>query len=117
FAMCIPFQYNWDKKIKGGHCIDQQMFFRWATVPNIVTDLVMFFLPMPAVWGLHLPTSQKIGVTFTFFLGSVYFIRLHAFKDLTWYSVDTYTWTVIETGVYLIATCLPSLRSLIKPVL
>jgi hypothetical protein len=39
---------------------------------------------------------------------------LRAFKDLTWYSIDTYTWTVVETGVYLIASCLPSLRSLFK---
>lgn len=42
------------------------------------------------------------------------FIVLGPFKDLTWYSIDTYTWTVVETGVYLIAACLPSLRSLLK---
>jgi hypothetical protein len=40
---------------------------------------------------------------------------LDPFTDLTWYNVDTATWTIAETGVYLIASCLPSLRFLFKP--
>lgn len=68
-AMCIPIQYNWNKKIPGGHCIDQEQFFRWATIPNIVTDLALFLLPMPVVWGLQMSAPRKIGVIITFCLG------------------------------------------------
>ena len=143
-AMCRPIRFNWDKTIENGHCIDQRKFHRWATVPNIATDTVMFFLPIPAVWNLQMSRAQRAGVIVTFCLGSMYeilspsffslgngwlipysglftaifrlwiFVNLRSSKDITWFSFDTYTWTVAETGVYLIAACLPSLRPLFK---
>lgn len=36
------------------------------------------------------------------------------FADVTWYSVSTMTWTLVEPGVYLIAATLPSLRPLVR---
>ena len=41
--------------------------------------------------------------------------RIRFTTDITWHFVDAMTWVIIEPGVYLIAACLPSLRSLIKP--
>jgi hypothetical protein len=43
--------------------------------------------------------------------------KSHISADLTWASVPGWQWTVVETGVYLIAACLPSLRSLFKQIL
>ena len=36
------------------------------------------------------------------------------FADVTWYSVQSMTWTLVEPGVYLIAATLPSLRPLVR---
>jgi hypothetical protein len=55
--------------------------------------------------------------TFTAFFRLRQFIVTHTAQDLTWESSDTFMWVVIETGVYLIAACIPSLRFSIKPVL
>jgi hypothetical protein len=56
-----------------GHCdLDTGLFFRWASFPNIITDIVMLVLPLPTVWGLHLPKTQKLGLTVTFVMGSMW---------------------------------------------
>lgn len=38
----------------------------------------------------------------------------NAFNDATWRSVTLMTWTDVESSVYLIAACLPSLRPLMR---
>jgi hypothetical protein len=45
--------------------------FRYGSIPNIVTDVVMLILPMPLIWGLHVSTKVKIGLLVTFLLGSM----------------------------------------------
>ena len=42
------------------------------------------------------------------------FSRNNAFNDQTWRSVTLMTWTDVESSVYLIAACLPSLRPLMR---
>ena len=66
---CTPFAYKWDKKIPNGHCLDQLAIYRWANMPNLITDLVTIFLPLPTIWRLHTSRAQKIGLTITFLIG------------------------------------------------
>ena len=68
---CSPVAFDWDKTIHGGHCFDQIAYYRWVTLPNIITDIIMLVLPLPLVWTLHLPQNRKIGLTFVFLTGSV----------------------------------------------
>lgn len=42
------------------------------------------------------------------------FARNNALNDRTWRSVTLMTWTDVESSVYLIAACIPSLRPLIR---
>ncbi len=42
------------------------------------------------------------------------FSKNNAFDDQTWQSVTLMTWTDVESSVYLIAACLPSLRPLMR---
>ncbi|MCJ1252191.1 hypothetical protein MMC30_009431 [Trapelia coarctata] len=83
----------------------------------------MLVLPLPVIWHLHTNINQKIGLTITFLTGSVgmitaivrlvSFFGTDPFEDLT-YGVIDITWSFVEPGVYLIASCLPSLRPLFK---
>jgi hypothetical protein len=59
--------------------------FRYGSIPNIVTDVVMLILPMPLIWGLHVSTKVKIGLLVTFLLGSMWVIQLlgECFVSLT----------------------------------
>ncbi len=68
---CIPFAANWDPTLPGARCINKEAFFRWGSLPNIITDIVMLILPMRIVWNLHTTTRLKIGLTITFVFGSL----------------------------------------------
>ena len=50
----------------------------------------------------------------TAILRFVVFFRTDFLFDLTWYAVELSIWTAAESGLYLIAACLPSLRPLFK---
>jgi hypothetical protein len=68
---CIPFAANWDLTLPKYHCINKEAFFIWASLPNIISDLVMVILPMPVVWKLQTTTRLKIGLTITFIVGGL----------------------------------------------
>ncbi|PQE24041.1 integral membrane protein [Rutstroemia sp. NJR-2017a BVV2] len=121
--LCRPFPFNWDRKIPGGSCYNESLFYRWGSLPNIITDLAILIIPMPMVWKLHTSRNMKIGLTLTFLTGSIglatsilrfdSFFKGSALEDGTWSSVDLMTWTLVEPDVYLIAACLPTYRPLL----
>jgi hypothetical protein len=71
FFMCIPFNFLWDRTIPGGHCFSINSYFRWASLANIITDVVMLVLPLPVIWKIQTTTNTKIGLTITFATGSL----------------------------------------------
>ena len=70
-VMCIPLKAYWDPSIQGAHCINENAFFRYSTLPNIITDLCMLVLPLPVVWRMSLSTRDKFGLGLTFCTGSM----------------------------------------------
>ncbi|KAF2150163.1 hypothetical protein K461DRAFT_323616 [Myriangium duriaei CBS 260.36] len=126
-VQCIPLNYVWNKSVEG-HCFDTTAYYRYASLPNTITDVFMILLPIPAVWSLHTSRSTKIGLTITFLTGSVGFIaalvrtvRLfetdatyHGTIDHTWSAVDHNLWVVIEPGCYLFASSFVTLRPLLN---
>lgn len=71
FCMCIPLQYLWNRTIPGGHCININAWYRWSSLVNIITDVVMLILPLPTVWKIQSSRKIKIGLTITFATGSM----------------------------------------------
>ena len=69
---CSPIAYYWDKAIKGGSCIDQDAFYRWNGVANLLIDFSILVLPMMMVWRLNLDTRSKIILSGVFLLGTLY---------------------------------------------
>jgi hypothetical protein len=70
FGMCRPLAFLWNKKIVGGSCIDINTWWRWASLANIVTDLIMLFLPVPTIIQIQAPKKIKVGLAVTFLTGS-----------------------------------------------
>lgn len=50
-------------------CINSLMVWYLTSIMNIVTDFIVFLLPMPAVRNLHLPPKQKLLISSIFGLG------------------------------------------------
>ena len=68
---CKPVQYFWDRSIPNGTCIDQNARAYGITAANFVTDLVVWLLPVPWLWGLHIQLSRKLAVIGIFLLGGL----------------------------------------------
>ncbi|WYZ33894.1 hypothetical protein EsH8_I_000170 [Colletotrichum jinshuiense] len=121
---CTPIAFWWDRTIPGGRCVDVQAFFHAQAIPGFVLDLFIMALPMQTIWGLKLPTHKRIALVGIFMVGSFgivasvirafIFFGTAAFTDRTWASVGLVGWSIIETGTYIIAACLPHLKPMIS---
>ncbi|EDO04437.1 hypothetical protein SS1G_06920 [Sclerotinia sclerotiorum 1980 UF-70] len=77
---CAPLAYLWNKSgHPGGHCFDTGAFWRYGSLPNLITDLAMLVLPLPCIWRLKLSQKDKVGLLFTFITGSMNLFR--TFKE------------------------------------
>lgn len=72
FTICRPLAFQWDKTIPGGHCLNIIRAYQILGAPNILTDVIMLILPIPAVYNLRVNLATKIGVLVTFLTGSAY---------------------------------------------
>ena len=69
--ICVRVKALWDTSTGEGHCFHQNAYFRYSTLPNILTDIYMLILPLPVIWRMSLSKRDKIGLTITFGTGSV----------------------------------------------
>ena len=68
---CHPIHSFWTRFDDDSKCIDLKAFFIGQAVPNIITDLVLLVLPLPYIWRLQLPVSQKVMLTGCFTFGGL----------------------------------------------
>ena len=69
---CVPVAAFWDKSIKDPRCINSDVFWYSYGITNIVTDAIIFALPMREVALLHLPRREKIGIMLVFLMGALW---------------------------------------------
>lgn len=94
---------------------------------NAFTDLVVFLLPLPIIFGLQISKREKIILAIILPLGGisvlasivriVYYVRLIQLwpdADLTWMCTDNTIWCAIETAVAMVACSLFALKQLWK---
>ncbi|KAL8853013.1 MAG: hypothetical protein Q9221_002161 [Calogaya cf. arnoldii] len=119
---CKPVAFYWDKSIENGTCIDQNQFYRWHGVANLLIDFLIWSLTLPVVWRLHMTLRQKLSLSFVFLLGLLAciasIVRVVAFnqvnfEDVTYTMVDVEIWTIMEQSIAIICACLPTTRPLI----
>lgn len=68
---CRPVRYFWDRASIPGMCMDEISAIIGISIPNIVTDFILLFIPLPLVWRLRIPRTQKLAVTGAFLLGGL----------------------------------------------
>ncbi len=95
---------------------------------NIVTDLLVAFLPVRVIWKLQIVMRQKIALlailTIGWFVCVVSFLRLHALTvlvqhpdDNTYYSAPTAYWSSIEMNLGIACASLPALKPLVVKII
>lgn len=68
FTICQPFAVKWEG---GGHCANVFAAYRWISVPNVLTDLAIIFLPLSTLYHLQTTQIRKIGIVLTFLTGGL----------------------------------------------
>ncbi|RDW57980.1 hypothetical protein BP6252_13391 [Coleophoma cylindrospora] len=121
FFLCRPFAYNWDLTIPDGKCGDLVTSYIATGSVNMATDIMVLTLPMPMVWNLHAPRSDKMVLTaifaFGFFICIISMLRIKAvfgvsLTDITYSIVDSMIWSILEPGFGIVLACLPVIRPL-----
>ncbi|KAI9695410.1 MAG: hypothetical protein M1836_006462 [Candelina mexicana] len=127
---CHPIRRVWDIKLaqdhsgKSGICVDRNMLSDAVASLNIVSDAMMLILPIPLVWKLQLPLSQRISIIAMFGIACLsvvatmvrlnYSHQLKKYTDLTWIQLPPIMWAVIELWTGLICGCVPAMRPLLR---
>ncbi|KAH6619312.1 hypothetical protein B0J18DRAFT_445595 [Chaetomium sp. MPI-SDFR-AT-0129] len=116
---CSPIPKFWTPDMEGT-CIPNLPFWYINAAGNIVTDVAVFLLPLPALSRLNLRRGQKLGLLGVFSLGfftcAISVIRIQYLKlspDVTWDNVASSCWSIGELCSGITCACLPTLRPLI----
>lgn len=126
FVNCRPFEKTWDPRGAEYCTIPGLSLWRYIGIPNVFTTLIIVALPVPALARLHVSRPMKLGLVVVFLVciaGIVAaimrfesFLAVKDFHDITYENVKPLCWTVAESGIYLVAGVLPTLKPLIKKV-
>ena len=65
---CTPIAKSWNQSLPG-KCVNILALFMSQCAQNTSTDLIVLLLPLPLVWNLHVPKSQKYALVGIFSLG------------------------------------------------
>ncbi|KAJ5516058.1 hypothetical protein N7527_007618 [Penicillium freii] len=65
---CTPIERIWNSDVKGT-CINLVAFSYFTNITNLVTDIWVFILPLPIIFGLHINRRQKLEVAGVFAIG------------------------------------------------
>ncbi|KZL64382.1 integral membrane protein, partial [Colletotrichum incanum] len=122
-SRCSPMSQQW-APVPDGHCRDITIDQIVSVTINIVVDIAMTALPMPALWGLQMPLRNKIAVSAMFGMG---FLTI---AIMIWRLVNTVTTigdpdfvynlhdiglvSLLELWIGIIIACLPTLGPLFK---
>ncbi|KAK5655401.1 hypothetical protein OQA88_5671 [Cercophora sp. LCS_1] len=116
---CTPIDKFWSPELPGT-CIPNLPFWYINAAGNILTDVTVFLVPLPALGSLNLRKAQKIILLGIFSLGfftcAISIIRIQYLRlspDVTWDNVESSCWSISELCSGIICCCLPTLRPLL----
>ena len=59
--ICRPMTLNWDPTARG-HCGNQTLAFAAVSIVDIITDILIFAMPLKMLWGLQMKRVYKIAL-------------------------------------------------------
>lgn len=76
--LCLPRRgQSWVEAGLSSRCHKQSIMICYVRGPfNILSDLYLLLLPLPAVWQLHLPLRKRLGIAGIFLTGSLWVANL-----------------------------------------
>ncbi|TLS22772.1 uncharacterized protein PpBr36_06723 [Pyricularia pennisetigena] len=116
---CSPISDFWSSA-PTRNCLPNMPYWNVQGVGHIITDILVFTLPLPALYQLHINGTQKLVLMGIFSLGffacAISVIRLRYLvvaEDVTWDNTVPSVWSTTEVSIGLLCACLPTLRPLV----
>ncbi|OHW98284.1 integral membrane protein [Colletotrichum incanum] len=125
---CIPLSaaWNFDPLGPAVYCHPISVFWGNACL-HLVTDFLIFLLPLPVISSMRLPRRQKMGLYFVFCLAflvcAISIVRLvrlfhtnetmEEVLDVTWSAVRIANLTCLEVHAAIVTACLTTLKPLL----
>ena len=71
--LCLPRRgQGWIEAGLSSHCHKQFIMIAFVRGPfNLLSDLYLLLVPLPAIWQLHLPLRKRLGIAGIFLTGSL----------------------------------------------
>ncbi|GLB08187.1 hypothetical protein AtubIFM57258_004075 [Aspergillus tubingensis] len=94
--LCRPLEAFWDVSVKG-HCFNSSALSYYVNTSNMITDLVIFALPIGVIVRLRTTRSNRIALCIIFSIGFITcgisaarlaFVFAESSSDITWDGVD-----------------------------
>ncbi|GAB1309882.1 Rhodopsin domain-containing protein [Madurella fahalii] len=122
FTACIPLQSYWDFTLTKRYCHSQSIW--WSnTGLHMVTDFLIFLLPMPVVWSIKLPRRQKLILSCVFGFGFLVcfisilrllqLLRAQVDPDFTYVAAELSYLTAVEVNGAIVCACVMTLKPLL----
>ncbi|KAK7184940.1 hypothetical protein DPSP01_002767 [Paraphaeosphaeria sporulosa] len=124
FANCRPFSASWTLGQQSQCAISGLALWKYLSIPNVIGTLVVVAIPLPALYKLRVSAATKLGLAVVLsvcvcgvvaaIMRFVSFVRVMSFDDFSYEQIDPLRWTIAESGIYMVAGVLPTLRPLMK---
>lgn len=73
---CWPLATNWEPAISRGHCLKPKGGVPYVSgTINVVSDIVVLVLPIPAIWSLKMDLRRKLRLVAIFSVGTLYVVH------------------------------------------
>jgi len=126
WVQCIPISSYWMSLADHHDCVPEGPPLLVQSTLNVVTDFMIYALPIPSLFSLSLPWTQRISLVVLFSVGGVivvassfraYWVHYTVYEtyDATWHGYKIWIWTAVETNVGVICGCIPALKPLFFP--
>ncbi|KAF2872534.1 hypothetical protein BDV95DRAFT_606136 [Massariosphaeria phaeospora] len=117
---CRPFNKVWRDDLPG-YCVNMPVFFYFNSSIMLITDIVLYAMPVVFTWHLQLQRQQRIGLNFLFGLGCFVLAasaaRVQAVhkintveNDFLWWFSKSMIWSVLENHLAVVVACAPSVK-------
>ncbi|KAI7779770.1 integral membrane protein [Diaporthe eres] len=119
---CWPIPGFWDKRIPA-KCLPRYQYIV-QSVGNILSDWVIFALPLPLLWRMRASLWHRLSLIMLFCLGfftcaigfvKIMYLPVKPSNDDLYRQVDSASWSLGELCAAIVVACLPVLRPLFSP--
>ncbi|KAH6640092.1 hypothetical protein BKA67DRAFT_486818, partial [Truncatella angustata] len=124
WLQCSPATSYWNLFALERDCMHEWPPLAAQTTVTVITDFIVYVLPMPTLWKVQLPLSQRISLMILFGFGGivvvagcmrtywVHYVEVETY-DVTWEGFYLWIWAAVEVNLGVICGCAPVLKPLL----